>query len=88
LTDSDALVDAALAGTGATVLPDYLVAKPLAEGRLVALCEDHSLPRIPVFAFHVPRRRLTVLAREALATISNTLLGEAKAVQTTGRGRQ
>jgi DNA-binding transcriptional LysR family regulator len=71
-TDADALVDAACAGVGATVLPDYLASAPLRDGRLVVLGTDFQLPRIPVFAFHAPRRRLTALGREALETLITT----------------
>lgn len=73
VTDADALVDAAISGAGATVLPDYLAARALADGRLVALCTELRLPDIPVHAFHAPRRRLTRPAREALDVLVATM---------------
>lgn len=75
LTDVDALVDAACAAAGATVLPDYLAKAPLQARRLVRLARDWKLPRIPVFAFHAPRRRMPPLARQALDVVRDTLAG-------------
>jgi DNA-binding transcriptional LysR family regulator len=73
VTDADALVDAACAGAGATVLPDYLAAAPLKQRQLVRLCGVFSLPRIPVVAQHAPARRMPLLAREALQVLRGAL---------------
>jgi DNA-binding transcriptional LysR family regulator len=73
VTDADALVDAACSGAGATVLPDYLAAAPLREGKLLRLCASHALPRIPVMAQHAPARHMPLLAREALKVLSSAL---------------
>lgn len=73
VTDADALVVAVREGLGATVLPDFL-AQALIEGReLVRLCVAWDIPRMPVFAFHEPRRRLPRLAREALDVLARLL---------------
>lgn len=55
------LREAALAGQGVTVLPWYLVATDLADGRLVELLPRTRLPRVDVFALlpsrrHAPRK--------------------------------
>lgn len=76
LTDAGALVDAACAGAGATVLPDYLAEPAIAERRLVRLARAWKLPRIPVFAFHAPRRRMPPLARQTLDVVRTALAGE------------
>lgn len=59
--DVGLLREAAVAGQGVTVLPSYLVATDLREGRLVELLPRARLPRLDVFALlpsrrHVPRK--------------------------------
>jgi DNA-binding transcriptional LysR family regulator len=68
VTDADALRDLACAGQGLTVLPDYLAAPALRSGELVRVLDAWTLPRIPVFAFHAPRRKLPRVVAEVLDT--------------------
>jgi len=44
INSTPAVLAAVLAGAGASVLPDYLVAGPLRDGALVELLPDWSLP--------------------------------------------
>jgi len=48
----------ALAGAGVALLPDWLVAGDLAEGRLLALLEGHALPRQGVYAVYPNTRHI------------------------------
>jgi DNA-binding transcriptional LysR family regulator len=47
---------AALAGHGIAVLPDYLVAEPLAQGRLVTLFAGYTAPEVAVRMVYAPGR--------------------------------
>lgn len=82
VTEADALCELACSGAGITVLPDYLAAQHIGRGDLVALLSDWSLPRIPVFAFHLPKKRLPRIVVEVLA-----VLQEARSTSGHGAGR-
>lgn len=49
---------AARRGAGIALLPRYLVADELADGRLVQLLPDHDVPPVPVYLVYTHRRHL------------------------------
>jgi DNA-binding transcriptional LysR family regulator len=62
--NGEVLVDAAIAGLGLTLAPDFLVAEPLREARLVPILEDWTL-RVggAVWAVYAHRRHLSARVR-------------------------
>ncbi|MGG7566805.1 LysR substrate-binding domain-containing protein [Rhodovulum sp. DZ06] len=56
MTTTPAALAGALAGLGAAILPDFLVAAPLAAGRLVRLLPDWTLPEGGIFIVYPPAR--------------------------------
>lgn len=77
VTEADALCTLACAGAGVTVLPDYLAAPHLAAGDLVELLSEWALPRIPVFAFHLPKKRLPRIVVEVLGALQEATVARA-----------
>ncbi|MFT3713994.1 MAG: LysR family transcriptional regulator [Archangium sp.] len=68
-TSAESLVSAAVEGAGVAVLPDYLARAALKTRVLVPLLTEWELPRVPVFAFHAPPKRLSRLVREVLGSL-------------------
>ncbi|MFC4158806.1 LysR family transcriptional regulator [Chitinimonas lacunae] len=56
--NGETLREAALAGLGVAMLPDFLVEREIAAGRLQALLPAWSPPGIAAYALYVPDRRL------------------------------
>ncbi|MDO5058556.1 MAG: LysR family transcriptional regulator, partial [Neisseria sp.] len=66
LTGNDALMllNAVLHGAGIAMLPRYLLAEPLAEGRLKTVLPDWDLPEMTVYALYPSRRQLPRAVRQ------------------------
>lgn len=62
----EVIARAASAGLGITVLPEFVVADALADGRLEPVLEDHHPPPVPVRAVYLSRKGLSVNARAFL----------------------
>jgi DNA-binding transcriptional LysR family regulator len=62
--NGEVLIDAAVAGLGVTLAPDFLLAEPLRDGRLVSILEDWTL-RVggAVWAVYPHRRHLSARVR-------------------------
>ncbi len=56
MNSARAVRNACLTGWGYSLLPDFVVASDIAEGRLVRLLADHEPDEQPIFAFHAQRR--------------------------------
>lgn len=56
LDNAEIMADAALAGLGIAYVPEHIVAKPLADGRLLTVLEDWC-PRIPGLFLYYPGHR-------------------------------
>ena len=73
LTDADALSELVAKGHGLTVLPDYVAEPELARGRQIRVLPAWTLPRIPVYAFHSPSKRLSRVVAEVLEVSKRAL---------------
>ena len=58
VTNGDFAVEAAVAGLGVVVEPEFILAEALAAGRLVRLLPDHTFPPITAFAVRAPTVRV------------------------------
>ncbi|GHG97295.1 LysR substrate-binding domain-containing protein [Pseudodonghicola xiamenensis] len=56
MTTTPAVLAGVLAGLGAASLPDFLVAEPLRDGRLVKLLPDWRLPEGGIYMVYPPPR--------------------------------
>ncbi|MFW5453467.1 LysR family transcriptional regulator [Thioalkalivibrio sulfidiphilus] len=63
VNNGDAMRDAAIAGLGLAVIPDFIVWQALADGRLVVVELDGSLPEVGVYAVFPQNRHLTAKVR-------------------------
>ena len=52
-----------MSNAGLAFLPDYVVDRDLAEGRLVALLTDHAAPPVPISVLYPSRRHLAPKVR-------------------------
>lgn len=59
----DMLAALAVAGTGVTLEPDFIVADDVRAGRLVPLLEDYAAPSITIHAAYPSRRHLSAKVR-------------------------
>lgn len=71
--DSNLIYLSVLAGIGAAVLPDWIVADDLAAGRLVALTLDRPPPKPVLHAVYVSRRHVPVKMRSFIDFFSKRL---------------
>lgn len=63
LDSGEALRDAAVSGAGLAFLPDYVVERDLAEGRLIALLTEYAAPTVPISLIYPSRRHLAPKVR-------------------------
>ena len=63
VNDSNAYMAATLAGLGIAQLTTFMAAPHLADGRLVQLLPDWSIPSIPVYVVYPPNRHLSAKVR-------------------------
>ena len=61
--DAAVLHEAAVLGMGLALLPSFVVAADVREGKLVRVLEGVRLPEVRIMAIHPPRRQLTASAR-------------------------
>ncbi len=59
VNNGSALVEAAIAGIGVALLPEYLAAPDLEAGRLVRLFSEYDLSRAPLQLVYLPDRHMT-----------------------------
>jgi len=59
VNNGSALLQAAIAGLGVAMLPDYLAASDVAAGRLVKLFPEFNLSRAPLQVVYLPDRQMT-----------------------------
>lgn len=71
--NSLALIEAAKAGLGITILPDVLVSEPLAQGKLITLPVQDLLLRNEMYAVHHRDKYLTTPLRTLLSHIESTM---------------
>lgn len=71
--NSLALIEAAKAGFGITILPDVLVSEPLSQGKLISLPVQDLLLRNEMFAVHHRDKYLTTPLRTLLSHIESTM---------------
>lgn len=64
--NGDVLAEAAIQGLGVTLLPDFIVAEGLAEGRLVKLLVDYERAPLTLFALYPSRQHVPVKTRRFL----------------------
>ncbi|MEM9782796.1 MAG: LysR family transcriptional regulator [Pseudomonadota bacterium] len=57
------LSEAAVAGLGVTLQPDFIVDAEVASGRLVRLLTDYAWPTLPIYAVYPQTRHLSLKAR-------------------------
>jgi DNA-binding transcriptional LysR family regulator len=58
--NGEVLCDAAIAGLGIVLLPDFIVDEPIRQGQLIVLLPDYHLPSIAVYAVYPINRHLSV----------------------------
>jgi len=78
--DGWTLLAATLSGRGVAVLPDYLADEPLADGRLVLLLPEYSLPAVPISVVFPDARHLKRSAREFIQLLTAVVGAAAAAV--------
>jgi DNA-binding transcriptional LysR family regulator len=61
--NAEVLRDAALAGRGVALLPSFLAAAPLADGRLKTFLDDYRAPELSLYAVYAPTRHLAAKVR-------------------------
>ena len=61
--DGEALAEAAMRSAGLIMVADYLVAQPLAGGRLVRVLQGFEMPPVPVSVVQLPTRTPSPAAR-------------------------
>jgi DNA-binding transcriptional LysR family regulator len=70
-----ALVSAALAGVGISLLPDFLVDEHIASGALIHFLEDHAPPPMPVHVVRPPSpwapRKIAILIEKLIARFAD-----------------
>lgn len=74
--NGDVLREAALAGMGIIVQPDFLVADDLAAGRLVQVLPEYEAPTLGVFAVYTSRSHLAPKVRSFIDYLVETLGGD------------
>ena len=57
------LRDAAIAGHGVALLPDFIIADAVRSGRLIHLLADHVWSELAVYAVYPPTRHLSARVR-------------------------
>jgi DNA-binding transcriptional LysR family regulator len=65
-SDGTALRRAAIAGLGLAVLPDFMVARDVAEGRLVTILAQHAAPDLGLYAIRASGRLVPARVRALL----------------------
>jgi DNA-binding transcriptional LysR family regulator len=73
--NGDVLAEAAMQGLGITLLPDFIVAAPLADGRLVKLLQAYEREPLTLFALYPSRRHLPTKTRSFLDFLLDQLAG-------------
>ncbi len=79
VNNADAYVTACEAGFGLIQVPRYHVQQQLAEGRLVQVLDDYSVPSWPISAVYPPHRQLSPRVRVFIDWVIELLQGEADA---------
>ncbi|WP_223471728.1 MULTISPECIES: LysR family transcriptional regulator [unclassified Pseudomonas] len=79
VNNADAYVTACEAGFGLIQVPRYHVQQQLAEGRLVQVLDDYSVPLWPISAVYPPHRQLSPRVRVFIDWVIELLHGEADA---------
>jgi LysR family transcriptional regulator for bpeEF and oprC len=69
VSETDGLLEALLLGMGICQVPDYLVAGPIARGRLVELLPSYKAPPLPINIVHPPGRMLPARVRAAIEAL-------------------
>ncbi|WP_024617165.1 LysR family transcriptional regulator [Pseudomonas kilonensis] len=82
VNNADAYVTACEAGFGLIQAPRYHVQQQLAEGRLVQVLENYSVPTWPISAVYPPHRQLSPRVRVFIDWVIELLHGEANAQRT------
>jgi DNA-binding transcriptional LysR family regulator len=73
--NGDVLAEAAIQGLGVTLLPDFIVAAPLADGRLVKLLQPFEREPLTLFALYPSRQHLPARTRSFLDFLFDQLAG-------------
>ncbi|GKR33960.1 hypothetical protein KAM470_40330 [Aeromonas caviae] len=73
VNNSDAIHTALLAGLGIGNMPDFIVARDLAIGRLVPVLPDHALPEHGIWCVYPKRRHLPAKVAAWLAFLQARL---------------
>ncbi|MGL6272177.1 LysR substrate-binding domain-containing protein [Aeromonas caviae] len=73
VNNSDAIHTALLAGLGIGNMPDFIVARDLAIGRLVPVLPDHALPEHGIWCVYPRRRHLPAKVEAWLAFLQARL---------------
>jgi DNA-binding transcriptional LysR family regulator len=73
--NGDVLAEAAIQGLGVTLLPDFIVANPLADGRLVKLLQPFEREPLTLFALYPSRQHLPAKTRSFLDFLLDQLAG-------------
>jgi DNA-binding transcriptional LysR family regulator len=69
ISETNGLLEALLLGIGICQVPDYLVAGPIASGRLVELLPSHKPPPLPISIVHPSGRLLPSRVRAAIEAL-------------------
>ena len=64
--NGDVLAEAAMQGLGIALLPDFIVAESLADGRLVKVLEEHERAPLTLFALYPSRQHVPAKTRSFL----------------------
>ena len=73
VNNGSALLQAALAGIGIVMLPDYLVTADIGAGRLVRLFPDRDFPRAPLQLVYLPDRHMTPKLRSFIEFVTERM---------------
>lgn len=69
ISETNGLLEALMLGVGICQVPDYLVAGPIARGRLVELLPSHKPPPLPISIVHPSGRLLPSRVRAAIEAL-------------------
>ncbi len=70
--NGDALLEAARAGLGVAILPDFFVSHDLRDGTLVEILPDHDCGRSAIWALYPPNRHLSTKVRFVVDYLAET----------------